>query len=322
MNRQICPICKAEKSTTYLIVNGWESWTKGRNYKIFQCCECFTIFSENSLEDIDRFYSDGLYKDTQNRFRIFVELVQYIFQRERLSKIRKVKKEGKLLDIGCGKGRFLAYVSRFGWDVYGVEPSSTGRYSALNKNLRITTTLEELGEKKFDIVTLWHVLEHIDKPIEFLEKIKDHLDHSGVIIIGVPNIDSLQAKISASKWLHLDVPRHRLHYSPMSIRNVLNLAGYRVVSIDHFSLEFNVIGMFQSLLNLLGYETNILYRIIKRDYQCTNTLRCIFQLTMPFLSLLLLPISVFFTTFESLIKKGGTILVYAVPVPTSEEFPY
>ncbi|MFN3284598.1 MAG: class I SAM-dependent methyltransferase, partial [Pseudothermotoga sp.] len=297
---QTCPICQGKNLAVVFRVNGWENWTRDKTYQIYRCKDCAIVFTEKSEDDMEKFYSNGLYKQTRNRFHFLVEFVQILFQLERLKKVKRVCISGKLLDIGCGKGRFLVHAARKGWDVYGVEPSLIGRNYSLSKGIRVFASLDDLKGKKFDVITLWHVLEHVDQPVDLLLKIKQSMDENTVLIISVPNFDSIQAKVTGTKWVHLDVPRHRIHYSPQTLENVLCLAGYRVLETDHLSLEFNVIGFFQSLLNLFFSEPGIIYRLIKREFNCKyGIIRCFLTMGMlVIVAALILPFSVLMTFLE------------------------
>ena len=272
--------------------------------------------TEAELED---FYSQGLYKSTQNRFSRIVAAVSNVFQRTRLQRINGLKTGHKLLDVGCGKGRFLAYAARHGWDVYGLEPADNGRQIARQRlGDRVVASFDELpSDNPFDVITLWHVLEHISEPTSLLEEIRPLVGPGGVICIAVPNFASLQARIGRKSWGHLDVPRHRVHYTPQTIRRTLERSGYTTLRIAHFSLEFNPIGVLQTLINLSGCEPGLIYKIIKRDFsygKARSKTQFLYSLVMVFIGvpLLLIP-SLIFASVESLLGRGGTMLVYARP---------
>ena len=269
--------------------------------------------------ELEEFYSLGLYKSTKNRFSGMVAAASNVFQRARLQRIKRLKTGHRLLDVGCGKGRFLAYAARHGWDVFGLEPAENGREIARHRlGERVVASLDELpSDKQFDVITLWHVLEHVSEPTSLLTEIHPHVAPGGVLCIAVPNFDSLQARIGGRSWGHLDVPRHRVHYTPQTIRRTLERSGYTTLRIAHFSLEFNPIGVLQTLINLSGCEPGLIYKIIKRDFsygKARSKTQFLYSLVMVFIGvpLLLLP-SLIFASVESLMGRGGTMLVYARP---------
>ena len=317
----ICPICSNPHSQELFQAGSWERFAWDKKFAIRRCEGCSAVFTAPSMTDaeLEEFYSRGLYQSTQNRFNKIVAAVSHVFQRARLQRIARLKTGHRLLDFGCGKGRFLAYAARRGWNVYGLEPAENGREIARHRlGDRVVAGFNELPpDGPFDVITLWHVLEHISEPIVLLEEIHPHLGRDGVICIAVPNFDSLQARMGGRSWGHLDVPRHRIHYMPQTIRHALERSGYTTLRVTHFSLEFNPIGVLQTLLNLSGCEPGLIYKIIKRDFsygKARSKIQFIYSLLMIFLGipLLLIP-SLMFAWIESILGKGGTMLVYARP---------
>ena len=129
-------------------------------------------------------------------------------------------KAKSILDFGCGTGDFAAHMSKSGYRVNGAEPDADARAIALKKNPnRIRSTNEELESNDcYDIITMWHVLEHIPNFIEVLERLKAKLNQGGTLLVAVPNFKSLDAKIYGSDWAAYDVPRHLNHFSPEGIK--------------------------------------------------------------------------------------------------------
>jgi SAM-dependent methyltransferase len=200
-----------------------------------------------------------------------------------------------------------------------MEPSENGRRIARERlGDRVVGSLKELDPEKFDVVVLWHVLEHVPTPVEMLRQIHLHMTPGGVFCAAVPNFASLQARLGKSHWSHLDVPRHYFHYTPDTLKYVLELAGYTTLQIDHFSIEFNPIGVLQTALNLLGCEPGLIYALVKRNISwrtAKSKVRFLYSVMMAIVGipLLILP-AILFAYLESLIGKGGSILVYATPV--------
>ena len=274
--------------------------------------------------ELEEFYSRGLYRSTQNRFAAIVATVSNVFQRTRLQRIARLKTGERLLDVGCGKGRFLAYAARHGWDAYGLEPAANGREIARQAmGDRVVSSFKDLSlDRPFDVITLWHVLEHISEPTSLLKEIHPYVGPDGVICIAIPNFDSLQARIGGRSWGHLDVPRHRVHYTPQTIQRALERSGFTTLRITHFSLEFNPIGVLQTLVNLSGCEPGLIYKIIKRDFsyrKARSKIQFVYSLLMIFIGvpLFLIP-SLILAGVESTLGKGGTMLVYARPSAYAE----
>jgi len=141
---------------------------------------------------------------------------------------------GKLLDIGAGTGAFANQMKQAGWDVTGLEPdTATVRRAKDLYGLTLKSSSELMGmpTESFDAVTMWHVLEHVHDLHETLEKIKDIMVKSGVLIVAVPNYTSFDATAYQQYWAAYDVPRHLYHFSPLSIRLLMDKHGLVVDKI-------------------------------------------------------------------------------------------
>jgi SAM-dependent methyltransferase len=161
---------------------------------------------------------------------------------------------GKLLDVGCGDGRFLRHAKRQGFEVWGIDFDKKSVDSA-KRNLGIETvfamSLEEFYEYakkeglKFDVITFFEVLEHQDKPREFLEMVKGLLKEGGYIAGSVPNRERLFTEVEW-KYTHIDHPPHHfLRFSKSSLEKALNFAGFKNVEV--YELDFPFIQLFPYL---------------------------------------------------------------------------
>ena len=311
-----CPICQFTEAALIFSASSWER-IENSCHKVFKCLNCNCVFTDSSIppETLNAYYESGLYRNVRNRLSWLMQSLSAIFQEERLAKVRRAGNGNRILDVGCGKGRFLEYAAEHGWDVSGIEPSTNGRVVARSRlGERVFADLEEVEGEIYDVVTLWHVLEHLSAPLETLTRLRPFLHPAGWLLIAVPNFASIQARLGKQKWAHLDVPRHRVHYTPETLRNTLEKAGYEVVYVDHYSLETNVIGMYQSIFNVLGVEPNLVYKLVKRNFSAQRAGYVRFLLNLfifivgtPFI----LPLSLVLTVCESVFGKGGTILAYA-----------
>jgi len=179
---------------------------------------------------------------------------------DRVKKIKKFKNSGKILDIGCGKGEFLFDMSREGWDVYGCDIYPNACDLAKKefglKNIYNDDLLSlNFPENSFDVITLWHVLEHLTKPLETLKKINQILKDDGVLIIESPDFSSIQSKFFKSKWFALDLPRHLFQFSPKTLEKILKLANFKIFKRDYIvNPRITFISFKKSLLRYLGIE--------------------------------------------------------------------
>ncbi len=143
---------------------------------------------------------------------------------------------GRLLDIGCGSGAYGASLLRLGWRVDGIEPNAAAAERARGVGLNVQSCdlqVAILPPTAYDAITLWHVLEHLDDPIASLRLLRPALRLRGQLWLEVPNWAGLMAALTRSHWFHLDLPRHRFHFTPTSLRLALEQSGFRVERLWH-----------------------------------------------------------------------------------------
>ncbi len=139
----------------------------------------------------------------------------------KLRLVRSLKGEtGKLLDIGAGTGEFMKLAQENNWEAIGVEPNAKARNIAQNKDVVLFEDIGALEGKQFDVVTLWHVLEHLPDLEQTIIKIEALIKPGGVLIVAVPNFRSFDAKHYKKYWAAYDVPRHLWHFSKASMEKL------------------------------------------------------------------------------------------------------
>ncbi|MDM1502136.1 class I SAM-dependent methyltransferase [Myroides marinus] len=137
--------------------------------------------------------------------------------------------KGVLLDIGCGTGEFLVEGNNRGWNVLGYEPNEGARKLSIEKGISIVNELSEVEDHSVNVITMWHVLEHVVDLDEQISTLKRILKKGGTLIIAVPNYNSYDAKYYGKYWAAYDVPRHLWHFSQMSIPLLFNPYGFELV---------------------------------------------------------------------------------------------
>jgi len=144
---------------------------------------------------------------------------------------------GRLLDIGSGVGSYLSLVKDLGWEAVGVGPNvRAGQYARSNYGVRIESgSFEEFTypEKSFDVITMWHSLEHFTDPRHIIDKAKVLLKPGGVLMLGLPNHSSLDRRFFGDCWNGYEIPLHLYHFSPKSIQAMLGRAGFECQTIVH-----------------------------------------------------------------------------------------
>jgi 2-polyprenyl-3-methyl-5-hydroxy-6-metoxy-1,4-benzoquinol methylase len=224
---QSCPICDSEKSKPYL--NCKDNTVSRETFDIIQCVDCGFRFTNPRPEasDLWRYYMSEDYISHSNSSK---GLVNKLYQTVRgLTLKRKLKiintriTKGRLLDIGCGTGEFLNVCQKSNWDCMGVEPAVQARkYGIDNYGLNVVEEdkLKELPLASFDVITLWHVLEHVPLLNERMQEIKSLLKPEGIVIIAVPNCNALDAEVYKEYWAAYDVPRHLYHFTATDINKL------------------------------------------------------------------------------------------------------
>jgi len=158
----------------------------------------------------------------------------------------------RLLDIGCGSGIFVKLAREAGFDAHGLDMAqraiSEGRDAGIDQ--LFCSTEEELRQtgERFDIVTMFHTLEHVIDPFQYLKRVRGLLKKPGSLIVQVPNRGSLQARVYGARWYGLDCPRHVCNYNRYSLLYLLGRCGFRIRRIRHFSLRDNAAAIVSSAL--------------------------------------------------------------------------
>lgn len=130
--------------------------------------------------------------------------------------------EKNILDVGAGTGDFLKVCKNNGWNVFGVEPNIGAINIAAKKGITLVEDLSKIENQKFEIITLWHVLEHVENLQEYISSLKKMLSKNGNIIVAVPNYKSYDANFYKKYWAAFDVPRHLWHFSQASISKLFS----------------------------------------------------------------------------------------------------
>lgn len=175
-----------------------------------------------SLDKLPSYYeSEDYISHTDSKRTLFEKLYHLVKSNALKNKVALITKEnsakGNLLDIGAGTGDFLNQAKDFGWNCIGIEPNQNAKEIAISKGVTFTNSLEELEDNSFDVITMWHVLEHVPDLENQIKTLKRLLKPTGTIVIAVPNYKSFDAKHYKSFWAAYDVPRHLWHFSKGSI---------------------------------------------------------------------------------------------------------
>ena len=192
-------------------------------------------FPKPSIEKLPSYYESEDYISHTDGNRSFFEkmyhLIKNIALKNKVKLINAKSEKGKLLDIGAGTGDFLVVAKKDGWETTGIEPSSKAKAIAINKGVNFADNLSDLESHTFDIITMWHVLEHVPNLDEYILELKRLLKPTGTILIAVPNFKSFDAEYYGRFWAAFDVPRHIWHFSKTAIDKLFSEKEMKLVEV-------------------------------------------------------------------------------------------
>ena len=185
-------------------------------------------------ENLGKYYQSEAYiSHTDGSKGFFEKLYQWVKHytlRKKMNLVEQYVSQGKLLDIGAGTGDFVGIAKKKGWYATGVEPEAKARHRAGEKGIFLEEKQENISTT-FDVITLWHVLEHIPHLQEQIHYLKNHLSKEGLLLIAVPNYKSKDAQHYGDYWAAWDVPRHLWHFSQESIRLLFQQQGFELIGV-------------------------------------------------------------------------------------------
>ena len=192
-------------------------------------------FPKPSVEKLPSYYeSEDYISHTDGKRTLFERMYHFIKNialKNKLKLINKQFQKGQLLDIGAGTGDFLVVAKNDGWQTTGIEPSIKAKTIAINKGVNFADNLSDLKANSFDVITMWHVLEHVPNLDEYILELKRLLKLTGTILIAVPNFKSFDANYYGRFWAAYDVPRHIWHFSKIAIEKLFEEKKMKLVEV-------------------------------------------------------------------------------------------
>lgn len=271
METSSCIICKSPDNSNYIEINDRLNITSD----LFQLkkCVCGFVFLDPrpTIKEIGPYYKSPNY-DPHNvtsislRNKLFKN-IQFLTSFWKSKIIEKHIQKGTLLDIGGGDSIFGTTITDRGWEATVQDKFIKNE----NNKISMIHDLNELNNTdKFDVITLWHSLEHIHDVEGLFTNLNDLIYDNGILVIAVPNFDAFERKIYGSNWAPYDAPRHLYHFTPNHLNQLLNKYGFSVIEMKSLyqdlpynimlSMKLNIIGIMKSLLAfMISFLFNLIF---------------------------------------------------------------
>ncbi len=228
-----CPSCGHPKFPNHLICT--DHSISGDSFALVKCDKCQLVFTNPrpTSENISVYYESDQYISHSNKSLSPVQFAYKLVRRFTLKQKSKLLKSlspkgSLLLDYGAGTGHFLKFMKSQGWHVSGVEPNAKARKIAESQlNSPLSNSIESQNDQ-YDIITAWHVIEHVHDLTRTLKELTKRLAKNGHLVIAVPNINSFDADHYGSHWAAYDVPRHLYHFSQSSFEKLISSHKFKI----------------------------------------------------------------------------------------------
>ena len=244
-----CPVCLNPVTAPALVGTDFLFESTSKTFTLYSCeaCRCLFLHPMPDSREIERFYPADYWWNARRSggLKKLESVYRKLALRDHIAFITKAAGDRgvDVLDVGCGSGTLLGLLKHRGFRVTGLDFSAEAAAIAKAEN-GVDVAVGSLEEahfpaESFDVVTLFHVMEHVTNPRQVLAEVSRVLKPNGVAILQVPNIESWQFKIFGARWYGLDIPRHVIDYSRNSMLKLLADSGFVVNRIRHFNLRDN-----------------------------------------------------------------------------------
>jgi 2-polyprenyl-3-methyl-5-hydroxy-6-metoxy-1,4-benzoquinol methylase len=207
------------------LLNCKDNTVSGEHFEVMAHKEYEMLVTSPVPKNLEKYYKSKTYiSHTDSKKTFFDKIYQAVKNhtlKQKLLLLNSFKSGSKsVLDFGAGTGDFLKICKNNNWQVLGIEPSAEARENAVKKGIYLKENLLDITNQKFDVITLWHVLEHVENLKNTIKVLKSLLQPEGRIVVAVPNYKSYDAEFYKEHWAAYDVPRHLWHFSQKAIHKL------------------------------------------------------------------------------------------------------
>ena len=233
-----CPVCGSQELGPFLSTRDF--FLSGEEFTISKCGKCGFRFTNPRPEanELGRYYQSTDYISHSNTRKGLFASVYQLVRKYTLSRkyalLRKFHQQGKILDIGCATGQFLNYMESRGWVATGIEPDEKTRNRAISEfGLKVfpEDQLNVFENASFDVISMWHVLEHVSMLDQRMEQLKRLLKPGGTLIVALPNCNAYDARKYGMFWAGYDVPRHLYHFTSADVEFLFGKYGFKIIRV-------------------------------------------------------------------------------------------
>ncbi len=265
-----CPVCENKQFNNYMICDDYS--VTGESFALVQCTNCSLVFTNPrpGIDNLSRYYQSDEYISHTNKASSFINIVYKIIRRYTLSQKVKLigrinEKKGTVLDYGCGTGDFVKAARKSGWEAFGYEPDIKARNIASNNNPDAILESVQKAPDNLDVITTWHVVEHISELKATIKELRKKLKKGGYLIVAVPNLRSFDAKYYKEFWAAYDVPRHLYHFDQNSMEFLAKKLKLSIIDVHPMKFDSFYVSMLSekykrngSIINAMkiGYLSN------------------------------------------------------------------
>ncbi len=315
MKKIKCLNCFSENTGHYLMSED----IYGEVHEYLKCTNCELVFlwplpDENMIKKIYNMDYYG-YSSPEKFKNYFIVKAKNVFSQIRAKHFSKFLPENaKIIDVGCGNGLFLSYLHscKKNFELHGIEiiPQALKATEFIKGKAWIHTITDIknfFGQNSFNAVTYIHVFEHLTNPVKALDQLENIIQHDGLVMFVIPNIESKQAKKYKHNWFHLDPPRHIHFYPPKLLIDEMQKRNFKLMYTRYFDIEQNPYSVVQSILNCFAYKRDVLFERLRGNYKYAPQYKWLSVFFMKIFWISVFPFCIISDAIASIKKQSATV---------------